>query len=109
MLRGVNNSMAELRNISNHPFLSRLHPEGSELLLPPHPLPAALRVCGKLAVLDSLLTKLCAAGHKVCSCSKMLSCACPLLICVTPNLGSLSHFRMLYEDETLGLTVQMGK
>ena len=64
-VKGVNNSMVELRNICNHPFLSRLHPEGSEALLLPHPLPAALRLCGKLAVLDDLLTKLCGAGHKV--------------------------------------------
>ena len=63
-VKGVSNSVMELRNICNHPFLSRLHPEGSESLLPPHPLPASLRLCGKLAVLDSLLTKLTAAGHK---------------------------------------------
>ena len=43
------------------------HVEGSEDLLPPHPLPAALRVCGKLPVLDSLLSKLLPAKHKVCS------------------------------------------
>ncbi|KAK9908903.1 hypothetical protein WJX75_004497 [Coccomyxa subellipsoidea] len=64
-VKGVNNSVMELRKICNHPFLSWLHPEGSEALLPPHPLPAALRLCGKLAVLDSLLIKLCTAGHKV--------------------------------------------
>lgn len=64
-VKGVNNSVMELRKICNHPFLSWLHPEGPEALLPPHPLPAALRLCGKLAVLDSLLIKLCTAGHKV--------------------------------------------
>ena len=43
---------------------SRLHVEGSEALLPPHPLPAPLRLCGKLSVLDELLTRLHAARHK---------------------------------------------
>ena len=49
---------------------SSLHVDGSEVLLPEHPMPAALRVCGKLAVLDSLLIKFLAAGHKV----RMNSC-----------------------------------
>ena len=44
---------------------SSLHVDGCERLLPEHPMPAALRLCGKLAVLDSLLIKLLAAGHKV--------------------------------------------
>ena len=44
---------------------SSLHVDGCEGLLPEHPMPATLRVCGKLAVLDSLLIKLRAAGHKV--------------------------------------------
>lgn len=44
---------------------SSVHVDGSEDLLPEHPMPAALRMCGKLAVLDSLLIKLLAAGHKV--------------------------------------------
>ena len=46
---------------------SKLHVEDSELLLPKHPLPAALRLCGKLSVLDSLLVRLLAGKHKVCS------------------------------------------
>ena len=45
---------------------SSLHVDGCEGLLPEHPMPAALRVCGKLAVLDDLLIKLLATGHKVC-------------------------------------------
>ncbi len=40
------------------------HVEGAEDLLPPHAMPAALRVCGKLAVLDYVLSKLLAAKHK---------------------------------------------
>ena len=44
---------------------SSLHVDSCEGLLPEHPMPAALRVCGKLAVLDGLLIKLLAAGHKV--------------------------------------------
>lgn len=64
-VRGVSNSLMELRNICNHPFLSRLHPPGGEHELCAHALPPALRLCGKLAVLDRLLLKLAAAGHKV--------------------------------------------
>ena len=64
-VRGVSNSLMELRNICNHPFLSRLHPPGGEHELRAHALPPALRLCGKLAVLDRLLLKLTAAGHKV--------------------------------------------
>ena len=66
VVRGVSNSLMELRNICNHPFLSRLHPPGGEHELCAHALPPALRLCGKLAVLDRLLLKLTAAGHKVC-------------------------------------------
>ena len=55
----------ELRNICNHPFLSRLHVLGAEHALSAHALPSALRLCGKLAVLDRLLLKLTASGHKV--------------------------------------------
>ena len=45
---------------------SSFHVEGSEDLLPEHPMPAAVRLCGKLAVLDAVLTKLLTARHKVC-------------------------------------------
>lgn len=44
---------------------SRLHPEGAEHLLPPHSLPAEVRLCGKLELLDRVLFKLRAGGHKV--------------------------------------------
>lgn len=44
---------------------SRLHAEGAEAALPPHPLPAEVRLCGKLEVLDRILAKLHAGGHKV--------------------------------------------
>lgn len=61
---------------------SSLHVDGCEGLLPEHPMPAALRVCGKLAVLDSLLIKLLAAEHKV----RMDSC------CLTTyHIASLSE------------------
>ncbi|KAK9827652.1 hypothetical protein WJX81_004004 [Elliptochloris bilobata] len=64
-VRGVANSLMELRNICNHPLLSRLHAPGGEHALGAHPLPPALHVCGKLATLDRVLLKLTAAGHKV--------------------------------------------
>jgi hypothetical protein len=44
---------------------SRLHPEGSEAALPLHELPADVRLCGKLDLLDKLLVCLHADGHKV--------------------------------------------
>lgn len=44
---------------------SRLHPEGAELLLPAHSLPAEVRLCAKLELLDRVLPKLKAGGHKV--------------------------------------------
>jgi SNF2 family DNA or RNA helicase len=63
----VNNIMMEMRNISNHPFLSKLHPQGAEHIHLPfsHPLPHDLRLCSKLELLDRLLIKLYAAKHKV--------------------------------------------
>lgn len=49
-----------------------LEAQGAEDLLPQHDFPAALRLCGKLAVLDLLLCKLHARGHKVLSvCSEL--------------------------------------
>lgn len=46
---------------------SRLHPEGAESRLKPHPrgLPPEITLCGKMEVLDRMLVKLIAAGHKV--------------------------------------------
>ncbi|PRW58677.1 chromatin structure-remodeling complex SYD-like isoform X1 [Chlorella sorokiniana] len=64
-LKGVNNVLMEMRNICNHPLISRMHPEGAELALPAHPLPAEVRLCSKLELLDRCLVKLRAGGHKV--------------------------------------------
>lgn len=46
---------------------SRLHPEGGESQLSAHPqkLPPEVSLCGKMDVLDRMLVKLIAAGHKV--------------------------------------------
>lgn len=60
----ISNSVMELRNICNHPTTSRLHPEGIEAMLPPHELPADVRLCGKLDTLDKLLVRLHTGGHK---------------------------------------------
>ena len=82
--RGVANAVMELRTISNHPFLSRYHQDGTESLLlsaggggqagssgvvaaaaaSTHPLHATLRACGKLEVVDRLLLFLHAAGRR---------------------------------------------
>uniref|UniRef100_A0A804PWX0 Chromatin structure-remodeling complex protein SYD n=1 Tax=Zea mays TaxID=4577 RepID=A0A804PWX0_MAIZE len=64
-VRSVHNSVMELRNICNHPYLSQLHVEEIEGYLPKHYLPSILRLCGKLEMLDRLLPKLKATGHRV--------------------------------------------
>ncbi|KAK9798163.1 hypothetical protein WJX73_003156 [Symbiochloris irregularis] len=64
--RHINNAVMELRNICNHPLLSRLHQPGSEAgLRTGSALPAMLQLCGKLDTLDRLLRKLVFGGHKV--------------------------------------------
>uniref|UniRef100_A0A0D3GEZ7 Chromatin structure-remodeling complex protein SYD n=1 Tax=Oryza barthii TaxID=65489 RepID=A0A0D3GEZ7_9ORYZ len=64
-VRSVHNTVMELRNICNHPYLSQLHVEEIEGYLPRHYLPSILRLCGKLEMLDRLLPKLKATGHRV--------------------------------------------
>ncbi|KAL6631335.1 hypothetical protein ACP70R_028185 [Stipagrostis hirtigluma subsp. patula] len=64
-VRSVHNSVMELRNICNHPYLSQLHVEEIEGYLPKHFLPNIVRLCGKLEMLDRLLPKLKATGHRV--------------------------------------------
>ncbi|CAN6201890.1 unnamed protein product [Urochloa humidicola] len=64
-VRSVHNSVMELRNICNHPYLSQLHVEEIEGYLPKHYLPSIVRLCGKLEMLDRLLPKLKATGHRV--------------------------------------------
>ncbi|KAM0895530.1 hypothetical protein ACQ4PT_023792 [Festuca glaucescens] len=64
-VRSVHNSVMEMRNICNHPYLSQLHVEEIEGYLPRHYLPSIVRLCGKLEMLDRLLPKLKATGHRV--------------------------------------------
>ncbi|KAG2610394.1 hypothetical protein PVAP13_4KG098100 [Panicum virgatum] len=64
-VRSVHNSVMELRNICNHPYLSQLHVEEIEGYLPKHYLPSIVRLCGKLEMLDRLLPKLKATDHRV--------------------------------------------
>ncbi|KAL9277872.1 hypothetical protein ACSQ67_024884 [Phaseolus vulgaris] len=63
--RSVHNSVMELRNICNHPYLSQLHAEEVDNFIPTHYLPPIIRLCGKLEMLDRLLPKLKAADHRV--------------------------------------------
>ncbi|XVE65684.1 hypothetical protein DITRI_Ditri08aG0019500 [Diplodiscus trichospermus] len=63
--RSVHNSVMELRNICNHPYLSQLHVEEVDSLIPQHYLPPFIRLCGKLEMLDRLLPKLKATDHRV--------------------------------------------
>ncbi|KAA3480994.1 chromatin structure-remodeling complex protein SYD-like isoform X2 [Gossypium australe] len=69
--RSVHNSVMELRNICNHPYLSQLHVEEAfednivDNLIPQHYLPPIIRLCGKLEMLDRILPKLKATDHRV--------------------------------------------
>lgn len=63
--RSVHNTVMELRNICNHPYLSQLHADEVENMLPPHYLPSIVRLCAKLETLDRILPKLKATGHRV--------------------------------------------
>ncbi|XP_052116774.1 chromatin structure-remodeling complex protein SYD isoform X28 [Arachis duranensis] len=63
--RSVHNSVMELRNICNHPYLSQLHAEEVDNFIPRHYLPPIIRLCGKLEMLDRILPKLKAADHRV--------------------------------------------
>ena len=63
-VRGVSNTIMEMRNICNHPLISKLHQQGVEAALPRHPLPSEIRLCAKLEVLDRILLKLKASGHR---------------------------------------------
>ncbi|XP_056173698.1 LOW QUALITY PROTEIN: chromatin structure-remodeling complex protein SYD [Syzygium oleosum] len=63
--RAVQNSVIELRNICNHPYLSQLHADEVDSLIPKHYLPPIIRLCGKLEMLDRLLPKLKATDHRV--------------------------------------------
>ncbi|KAL3529839.1 hypothetical protein ACH5RR_009161, partial [Cinchona calisaya] len=63
--RSVQNSVMELRNICNHPYLSQLHVEEVHDWIPKHYLPNIVRLCGKLEMLDRLLPKLKATDHRV--------------------------------------------
>ncbi|XP_058078627.1 chromatin structure-remodeling complex protein SYD-like [Magnolia sinica] len=63
--RPVHNTVMELRNICNHPYLSQLHAEEVDNLIPKHYLPPIVRLCGKLEMLDRLLPKLKATDHRV--------------------------------------------
>ncbi|CAA7052050.1 unnamed protein product [Microthlaspi erraticum] len=73
--RAVQNSVVELRNICNHPYLSQLHSEEVNNKIPQHFLPPVIRLCGKLEMLDRLLPKLKATDHRVlffCTMTRLL-------------------------------------
>ncbi|KAK9839162.1 hypothetical protein WJX74_010778 [Apatococcus lobatus] len=64
-LKGINNSMMELRVICNHPLISRLHQDGCEESLPRSNPTAEVQLCGKMQMLDRILVRLHRARHKV--------------------------------------------
>ncbi|PKU78185.1 Chromatin structure-remodeling complex protein SYD [Dendrobium catenatum] len=63
--RSVHNTVMEMRNICNHPYLSQINSEEIDALLPKHYLPPVVRLCGKMEMLDRLLPKLKATDHRV--------------------------------------------
>ncbi|CAM6081796.1 unnamed protein product [Calypogeia fissa] len=63
--RSIQNTVMELRNICNHPYISHLHTDEVESMMPEHFLPPIVRLCGKLEMLDRILPKLKAANHRV--------------------------------------------
>nr|XP_025611537.1 chromatin structure-remodeling complex protein SYD isoform X5 [Arachis hypogaea] len=91
--RSVHNSVMELRNICNHPYLSQLHAEEVDNFMPKHYLPPIIRLCGKLETLDRLLPKLKAADHRVLFFSTMTR-----LLDVMEEYLSLKQYRYLRLD-----------
>ncbi|XP_073009948.1 uncharacterized protein [Typha latifolia] len=91
--RTIHNTVMELRNICNHPYLSQLHAEEVDSLLPKHYLPTLVRLCGKLEMLDRLLPKLKATGHRVLLFSTMTR-----LLDVMEEYLCWKHYRYLRLD-----------
>ena len=61
----VANALMELRTVCNHPFLSKLHNPADEAVCGPHPVIPLVRHCAKLELLDRVLSKMHATGHRV--------------------------------------------
>ncbi|KAG1358761.1 hypothetical protein COCNU_08G002070 [Cocos nucifera] len=91
--RSVHNTVMELRNICNHPYLSQLHAEEVDALLPKHYLPSFVRLCGKLEMLDRLLPKLKATDHRVLLFSTMTR-----LLDVMEEYLAWKHYKYLRLD-----------
>ncbi|XP_027916125.1 chromatin structure-remodeling complex protein SYD [Vigna unguiculata] len=91
--RSVHNSVMELRNICNHPYLSQLHAEEVDNFIPKHYLPPIIRLCGKLEMLDRLLPKLKATDHRVLFFSTMTR-----LLDVMEEYLTLKQYRYLRLD-----------
>ncbi|KAI9115171.1 hypothetical protein K1719_014184 [Acacia pycnantha] len=91
--RSVHNSVMELRNICNHPYLSQLHAEEVDNYIPKHYLPPVIRLCGKLEMLDRLLPKLKATDHRVLFFSTMTR-----LLDVMEEYLTLKQYRYLRLD-----------
>ncbi|KAI4317659.1 hypothetical protein L6164_025510 [Bauhinia variegata] len=91
--RSVHNSVMELRNICNHPYLSHLHAEEVDNYIPKHYLPPIVRLCGKLEMLDRILPKLKATDHRVLFFSTMTR-----LLDVMEEYLTLKQYRYLRLD-----------
>ena len=76
-IKGLNNTIMQFRKICQHPFVfdkieDRINPSGKLN-------DSIIRSAGKVALLDQLLPKLFATGHRVCSASASFQCS--LTIC----------------------------
>ncbi|CAL0330680.1 unnamed protein product [Lupinus luteus] len=91
--RSVHNSVMELRNICNHPYLSQLNSDEVDNYIPKHYLPPIIRLCGKLEMLDRLLPKLKATDHRVLFFSTMTR-----LLDVMEEYLTLKQYRYLRLD-----------
>ncbi|KAE9602017.1 putative DNA helicase chromatin remodeling SNF2 family [Lupinus albus] len=91
--RSVHNSVMELRNICNHPYLSHLNSDEVDNFIPKHYLPPIIRLCGKLEMLDRLLPKLKATDHRVLFFSTMTR-----LLDVMEEYLTLKQYRYLRLD-----------
>ncbi|XP_019437490.1 PREDICTED: chromatin structure-remodeling complex protein SYD-like isoform X2 [Lupinus angustifolius] len=91
--RSVHNSVMELRNICNHPYISQLNSDEVDNFIPKHYLPPIIRLCGKLEMLDRLLPKLKATDHRVLFFSTMTR-----LLDVMEEYLTLKQYRYLRLD-----------
>lgn len=73
-LRGVNNTVMEMRKVVNDPLTSRLHVPGADGSLPNQCVPACVQLGGKMAVLAAALARLLPQGAPLSRCCSRPCC-----------------------------------